>query len=144
MLNSDNDKNDNSNLELDSLKQILNKKIKEKKNQIHPLHAKGYNDNLQIEIGSLRWVLEQATHQKQINQVSCLVEKEINNLGIKMKNSIDVGKSDVLITKVEVLLWVLYVIQSIEEEEKAEAHRLSQSIFTLTNLNIQPKSYRCW
>ena len=48
-----NNNNDNySNLALDRLKQVLNKKIKEKKNQIHPLHPKAYNDNLQIEIHS--------------------------------------------------------------------------------------------
>ena len=117
----DNDNNDNvSNLELDRLKQILNSKVKEKRNQIHPLHARVYNDNLQIEIRSLSWVVEQLASKRQINQVRCLVEEEINNLGIKMKNSIDMEERDVLITEVEILLWVLYVIQRIEDE-KAEA-----------------------
>jgi hypothetical protein len=116
MLYDNNNKDNNNNPELDRLKQILNKKIKEKKNQIHPLHAKVYNDNLQIEIRSLRWVLEQLATKRQINQARCLVEKEINNLGIKMKNSIDMEERDVLITEVEILLWVLYVIQSIEEK----------------------------
>jgi hypothetical protein len=76
---------------------------------------------LQIEIRSLRWVLEQLASQRQINQVRLLVEKQINNLRIKMKNSIDMEERDVLIIEVQILLWVLYVIQSIEEEEKAEA-----------------------
>jgi hypothetical protein len=120
MLNSDNDKNDNSNLELDRLKQILNKKIKEKKNQLHPLHAKAYNDNLQIEIRSLRWVLKQLISKRQINRVRGLVESEVNSLGRKMKNAIDMEERDSLITEVEILLWVLYVIQSIEEEEQCE------------------------
>jgi hypothetical protein len=124
MLYDINNKDKNNNLELDRLKQILNNKIKEKKNQIHPLHAKVYNDNLQIEIRSLRWVLEQLTSQRQISQVRCLVEKEINNLGIKMKNSIDMEEKDVLITEVEILLWVLYVIQSIEEEKGAASEEL--------------------
>jgi hypothetical protein len=45
-VDGDNNKDNDPNLELDRLKQILNKKIKEKKNQIHPLHAKVYNYNL--------------------------------------------------------------------------------------------------
>ena len=36
-----------------------------------------------------------------------------------MKNSIDMEERDVLITEVEILLWILYVIQSIEEEKEA-------------------------
>jgi protein required for attachment to host cells len=60
MLYDNNNNHNNFNLELDRLKQILNNKVKEKKNQIHPLHAKVYNDNLQIERRSLQWVLEQA------------------------------------------------------------------------------------
>jgi hypothetical protein len=124
MLDDNNNNDDNNNLELDRLKQILNKKIKEKKNQIHPLHAKVYNENLQIEIRSLRWVLEQLTSKRQINQVRYLVEKEINNLGRKIKNSIDMEESDVLITEVEILLWILYVIQSIEEEKGATSSEL--------------------
>jgi len=78
--------NDNNNLVLDKLRQIINSKVKENKNQIHPLHTKKYNDNLQIEIHSLRWILERATSQIQINQVRCLVEKDINNLGKKMND----------------------------------------------------------
>ena len=116
----DNDNNDNvSNLELDRLKQILNSKVKEKRNQIHPLHAKVYNDNLQIEIRSLIRIRGQLTSKRQINHVQWLVEKEINNLGRKMKNSIDMEKRDVLIAEVEILLWVLYVIQSIEKKGAA-------------------------
>jgi hypothetical protein len=120
MLDSKDNEDNDSNQELHSLKQILNNKIKEKKNQIHPLHDKVYNDKLQIEIRSLRWGLKQLTSQRQINQIRCLVEKEINNLGIKMKSSIEMEERDVLITEVEILLWVMYVIQSIEKE-KAEA-----------------------
>ena len=116
MLDRNNNNDNDSNLELDRLKEILNNKVKEKKNQIHPLHAKVYNDNLQIEIRSLRWVLRQLTSKRQINQVRRLVEKEINNLGIKMKSSVDMEERDVLITEVEILLWILYVIQSIEEK----------------------------
>jgi hypothetical protein len=128
MLYDNNNNNDsNSSLELDRLKQNLNKKIKENKNQIHPLHAKVYNDNLQIEIRSLRWVLEQLATKRQINQARCLVEEEINNLGIKMKNSIDMEERDVLITEVEILLWVLYVIQSIEEEKADTSNKLKQT-----------------
>jgi uncharacterized protein with PQ loop repeat len=63
--NNSNNNDTNSDPEFDSLKQIIKNKVKEKKNQIHPLHA-------------------------------------------------------VLITEVEILLWVLYVIRSVEEE-KAEA-----------------------
>jgi len=114
-----NNNDSNSNLALHRLKQILNNKVKEKKNQIHPLHAKIYNNNLQIEMRSLRWVLEQlSSHKRQINQVRCL-EKEINILGGKMKNSIEIEARDVLITQVEILIWILYVIQSIEEKPEA-------------------------
>ena len=108
--------NDNNNPELDRLKQILNNKVEEKKNQIHSSHAKVYNGNLQIEICSLRLVVELATNQTQVSQVGYLVEKEINALKRKMKNSIDVEERDVLITEVEILVWVLYVIQSIDEK----------------------------
>ena len=65
--------------------------------------------------------------KRQINRVRWLIEKEINNLGIKMKNSIDMGERDVLITEVEILLWILYVIQSIEEE-KSEVGRIGYMI----------------
>jgi hypothetical protein len=75
---------------------------------------------LQIEIRSLRWALEQLISKRQISQVRGLVESEINGLGRKLKSSIDIEERDVLITEVEILLWVLYVIQS-TEEEKAEA-----------------------
>ena len=52
MLNDTNNKdNNNHNLELDRLEQILNKKIKEKKNQIHPLHAK-----ISLKICKLKYV----------------------------------------------------------------------------------------
>ena len=69
-----NNNDSNSNLALHRFKQILNNKVKEKKNQIHPLHAKIYNNNLQLEMRSLRWVLEQLrSHKRQINQVRCLV-----------------------------------------------------------------------
>ena len=118
-LYDNNTNGNNSILELDRLKEILNNKVKEKKNQIHPLHAKVYDDNLQIEIRSLRWLLEQLTSKRQINQVRSLVEKEIKNLEIKMKVQLDMGKRDVLITEVEILLWVLFAIQSIEEKVEA-------------------------
>jgi hypothetical protein len=95
--NDDNGNGKNSDIELDRFRQIINNKIKEKKNQIHPLHTKVYNDNLQIEIRSLRWVLDQFTSKRQISQVRYFVEKEINNLGIKMKNSIDMEERDILI-----------------------------------------------
>jgi hypothetical protein len=36
-----------------------------------------------------------------------------------MKNWIDVAARDMLITEVEILEWILYVIQSIEEERGA-------------------------
>ena len=124
MLHNTDNKDNNNNLKLDRLKQILNKKIKEKKDQIHPLHAKVYNDNLQIEICSLRWVLEQLTTKRQINQVKCRVEKEINNLGRKMKNSIEIEARDVLITQAEILIWILYVIQSIGEEKEPRSDEL--------------------
>jgi hypothetical protein len=42
-----------------------------------------------------------------------------------MKNSIDLEESDVLITKVEILLWVLYVIQSIEQEKAEASNKLT-------------------
>ena len=83
-LYDNNTNGNNSILELDRLKEILNNKVKEKKNQLHPLHAKVYNDKLQIELRSLRWLLEQLTSKRQINQVRSLVEKEIKNLEIKM------------------------------------------------------------
>jgi hypothetical protein len=47
-----------------------------------------------------------------------------------MKNSVDMEQRDVLITEVEILLWVLYVIQSIEEE-KAESRGIKQPDFIL-------------
>jgi hypothetical protein len=120
-----NNVNDNyAEVELDRFKQIINNKINEKKNQIFPSHSIAYNNNVQHEMHCLRWVLGLTTSQRrqmQMSQVEDLVQKEINDLNGKMTTRpINIEKRDMFIIYTETLNWVLYVIQSIEEE-KAEA-----------------------
>jgi peptide deformylase len=123
MLDNNNyNKDNNSNEELDRLKQILNNKINEKENQIFPSHSMAYNNNAHYEIHCLKWVLvktnqRQMQMQMQISQVEDIIQKEINYLNGKMTTkSINIKKRDMFITYTETLNWVLYVIHSIKEK----------------------------
>ena len=63
MENSNNIGSNNTDLEIDRFRQILNNKINQKKNEIHPsLHNKIYNNSLQQEIDCLKWVLGHTTN----------------------------------------------------------------------------------
>ena len=81
-------------------------------------HIAWHNNNVQAEINCLRWVLGK-TNQRQIqmSQVEGLIQKEINHLNVKMTTeSINIEKRDMFIIYTEILNWVLYVINSIEEK----------------------------
>lgn len=115
----DNNNNDNNNnLELDRLKQMLNKRIKEKKNQIFPLHSMAYNNNVRHEINCLKWVLG-ITNQRQIriNRIEDIIQNEVNKLDTTLRTkSLSMQKRDKFIMYFEILQWILYVIQSIKEK----------------------------
>ena len=129
--NNSHSNNDNTDVEIDRLRQILNNKINQKKNQIHPsLHNKVYNNSLQQEIDCLKWVLGQTTNtnttatiknqrQKiiQINKIQDIVQNEVNKLDTTLRTkSLSIEKRDKFIIYSEILTWVLYVIQSIKEK----------------------------
>jgi hypothetical protein len=112
--NGDND----TDIELDRFRQIINNKIKEKKNQIFPLHSMAYNNNVQHEIHCLSWVLG-ITNQKQIqiSQVEDIVQNEASKLDTTLRTkSLSMQKRDKFIMYFEILQWIRYVIQSIKEK----------------------------
>jgi hypothetical protein len=115
------DKNSSGNdtdIELDRFRQIINNKINEKKNQIFPLHSMAYNNNVQHEINCLRWVLG-ITNQRQMHmsQVEDIIQKEINKLDTTLRTkSLSMQKRDKFIMYFEILQWIRYVIQSIKEK----------------------------
>jgi hypothetical protein len=102
MLDDNNNNDDDSNL-VNILKQILNNKINEKKNQIFPLHSMAYNNNVQYEIHCLKWVLGKTNQiqriQMQMSQVEdIIIQKEINYLNGKMTTkSINIEKRDMFV-----------------------------------------------
>jgi|SRR5919198_2626271 hypothetical protein len=118
--------NDNNiNLELDKFRKILNNKINEKKNQIHPSHNKVYNNSLQQEIHCLKWVLGQTNTtatinqgQIQMSQIEDIIQREVNNLErtLMTTKSLSIQKRDMFVIYTEILEWVLYVIRSIQEK----------------------------
>jgi hypothetical protein len=119
MENSNNNSNgNNADLELDRLRQILNNKINEKKNQIFLLHSMAYNNSVHYEIHCLKWVLGKINQriEMQMSQVEDIIQKEVNYLNEKLTKSISIEKRDMFITFTETLNWVLYVIQSLEEK----------------------------
>jgi hypothetical protein len=114
-----NNNGNNADIELDRFKQILNNKINEKKNQIFPLHSMAYNNNVQHEINCLSWVLG-ITNQRiqiQISQIGDIVQNEVNKLDTTLRTkSLNMQKRDKFIMYFEILQWIRYVIQSIEEK----------------------------
>jgi hypothetical protein len=113
-----NSNGNNTDIELNRFKQILNNKINEKKNQIFPSHSGAYNNSVHYEIHCLSWIIGK-TNQRQIqmSEVEDIIQKEINYLNGKMTTkSINIKKRDMFITYTEILSWVLYVIHSIEEK----------------------------
>ena len=60
-MENNSDTND-TDVEIDILRQVLNNKINQKKNEIYPLHNKVYNNSLQQEIDCLKWVLGHTTN----------------------------------------------------------------------------------
>jgi hypothetical protein len=115
----------NTDAELDRLRQVLNNKINQKKNQIHPSHNKVYNNSLQQEIDCLKWVLGQTTNtttiknqrQIQINKIKDVVQNEVNKLETTLTTkSLSMRNRDMFIIYTDILQWVLYIIQSIKEK----------------------------
>jgi hypothetical protein len=128
-MEDNNSNGNNTDIELDRFRQIINNKIKEKRNQIFPLHSMAYNNNVQHEINCLKWVLGQTTNttttattiknqrQIQINKIGDIVQNEVNKLDTTLRTkSLSIQKRDKFIAYNETLNWVLYVIQSIEEK----------------------------
>ena len=123
-MENNSDTND-TDVEIDRLRQILNNKINQKKNEIHPSHNKVYNNSLQQEIYCLKWVLGQTTNtttiknqrQIQINKIKDVVQNEVNKLETTLTTkSLSMRKRDMFIIYTDILQWVLYIIQSIKEK----------------------------
>jgi hypothetical protein len=118
--NNNNSNGNNTDIELDRFRQILNNKINEKTNQIFPLHSMAYNNNVQYEINCLRWVLgktNQRQMQMQMSQIEDIVQNEVNKLDTTLRTkSLSIHKRDKFIMYFEILQWIRYVIQSIKEK----------------------------
>jgi predicted O-linked N-acetylglucosamine transferase (SPINDLY family) len=99
----------------------LQQKVDKRKSQFHKSHSKVYNDNLQIEIDTLEWVLEQIqAYTKKVvttGRVEAIVEAKIKDLEIRMEKTRYIWDTDRLFTKIETLKWVLYVIYAIKNRE---------------------------
>jgi hypothetical protein len=124
IMENNSDTND-TDVEIDRLRQILNNKINQKKNEIHPSHNKVYNNSLQQEIDCLKWVLGQTTNtttiknqrQIQINKIKDVVQNEVNKLETTLTTkSLSMRNRDMFIIYTDILQWVLYIIQSIKEK----------------------------
>jgi hypothetical protein len=135
---NNNSNGNNANIELDRIRQIINNKINEKKNQIFPLHSMAYNNSVHYEIHCLKWVLGKTNQSPQIqmSQVEDIIQKEVNYLNGKMTTKpINMEKRDMFIIYTETLNWVLYVIHSIEEKG------LGKSINTNKKIMVQLTLY---
>ena len=123
IMENNSDTND-TDVEIDRLRQVLNNKINQKKNEIHPsLHNKIYNNSLQQEIDCLKWILGQTNttiNQRQIiqiNKIEDIVQKELDKLEITLTTKpLSIRKRDMFIIYTDILQWVLYVIHSIKEK----------------------------
>ena len=69
-MENNNSYGNNTDIELDRFKQILNNKISEKMNQIFPLHSMAYNNSVHYEINCLEWVLGKTNQRIQIQMQS--------------------------------------------------------------------------
>jgi hypothetical protein len=103
------------------LKEVIKQKIdKRKRGQFHESHSKVYNDNLQFEINTLEWVLEQIQMYTKVmtsERITAIVEAKIKDLEIRMEKTKYIWDTDTLFTKIEILKWILYVIYAIKNRE---------------------------
>jgi hypothetical protein len=115
---NNNSNDNNADIELDRFRQIINNKIKEKKNQMFPLHNMAYNNNVQHETNCLKWVLGITNQrQMQMSQIEDIVQNEVNKLDTTLRTkSLSMQKRDKFIMYFEILQWIRYVIQSIKEK----------------------------
>jgi hypothetical protein len=88
----------NSDPELDRFRQIINNKIKEKKNQIFPSHSMAYNNGVKYEIHCLIWVLgkiNQRPIQIRMDQVEDIVQNEVKKFDTTLRfKSLSILKRD--------------------------------------------------
>jgi hypothetical protein len=99
------------------IKEAIEQKIDKRKSQFHESHSKVYNDNLQIEIDTLEWTLEQIQMYAKVmttQRIKAIVEAKIKDLERRMEKAKYIWDTDSLFTKVETLKWVLYVIHAIK------------------------------
>ena len=102
------------------LKEAVKQKIDKRKSQFHESHSKVYNDNLQIEIDTLEWVLEQIQMYSKVmttERIKAIVEAKIKDLERRMEKVKYIWDTDTLFTKLETLKWALYVIHAIKNRE---------------------------
>ena len=76
---------------LQELNEAIQQKINKRKSQFHESHSRVYNDNLQIEIDTLEWVLEQIQmYAKKVittERIRDIVEAKIIDLERRMEKA---------------------------------------------------------
>jgi hypothetical protein len=89
---------------VNKLKEAIQQKIDKRKSQFHESHNKVYNDNLQIEIDTLEWTLEQMQMYAKVmttERIKAIVEAKIKDLERRMEKTRYLWDTDTLFTKIE-------------------------------------------
>jgi hypothetical protein len=101
----------------DRLKEFLYAKKAKRKKQIHPEHSARFNHDMQLQIDCIEWVLEKMEVNKVPNdRLDGLIRKIIKDLEKRKDKAMRRPETDDLLTKIETLQWVLYVLFAIKNE----------------------------
>ena len=101
----------------DRLKELLHKKIAQRKKQIHPAHNPRFNHDIQLEIDCIEWALYKIEVNKiSFDRVEGVVETMIKDLEKRKDKAMIRSDTDDLWTKIETLQWVLWIIFAIKNE----------------------------
>ena len=106
-----------SNSDSDRLREFLDAKIAKRKKRIHPEHSARFNHDMQLQIDRIEWVLEKIVVNKIPNdRLDGLIRRMIKDLEKRKDKAMRRPDTDDLWTKIETLLWVLYVIFALKNE----------------------------
>ena len=98
----------------DRLKELLHKKIAQRKKQIHPAHNPRFNHDIQLEIDCIEWALQKIEVNKLPNdRLEGVIKTMIKDLEKRKDKAMIRSETDDLWTKIETLQWVLFVIFAI-------------------------------
>jgi hypothetical protein len=98
----------------DRLKELLHKKIAQRKKQIHPAHNPRFNHDIQLEIDCIEWALQKIEVNKLPNdRLEGVIKTMIKDLEKRKDKAMVRSETDDLWTKIETLQWVLFVIFAI-------------------------------